>query len=114
VPFRRCGQPEKAKGRPPLRELALSSDVSKIRIGIQITTNHNFRSVRTCALSPAFLYPSSVRPSYELSWSHPNASSFLNTFVSSVAGSPDGPCPLSSLEDFSSVDLDISSDRSKR
>jgi hypothetical protein len=30
--------PTKRKGKPPLRELALSSDIQKIRIGIQITT----------------------------------------------------------------------------
>jgi hypothetical protein len=39
---------QKAKGQAPLRELAPSSDSSKIWLGFQITTQCNFSMVRNC------------------------------------------------------------------
>lgn len=39
---------KKAKGRTLFRDFALSSDVSKIRLGFQVTTRFNFGMVRSC------------------------------------------------------------------
>jgi hypothetical protein len=48
---------QKAKGRLPLREIAVSSDFSEILIGIQITADCNSRIFRCFELAPsAFVF----------------------------------------------------------
>ncbi|HEY1498095.1 MAG TPA: hypothetical protein VGF88_00825, partial [Acidobacteriaceae bacterium] len=69
----------KAKGRTPLRVLALSIRCSE---DPDRHPDHNglpFQSGKVLQASrPRSPYPPSSRPSYELSWFHPIASSFLN------------------------------------
>jgi hypothetical protein len=91
----------KAKGRTPLRVLALS-----IRYFEDLARHpdHNVLQLQCGkglqASRPRFLYPPSSLPLHELSQFHPNASSFLNALLSSVAGSPDDPSSLSSIGRF--------------
>jgi hypothetical protein len=54
------GNCSKAKGQAPLRELAPSSDLSKIWLGFQITTHCHFSMVRNCQLSLASPIPSVI------------------------------------------------------
>jgi hypothetical protein len=84
--------PEKAKGRTPLRVLALS--IRSFEDPDRHPDHNDLRfqfSKELLALRPRVLYPPSSLPSYEPSQFHPSASSFLNTLLSSVAGSPDFP-----------------------
>lgn len=97
---------KKRRGDFPCGISPLLSDFSKIWFGLQITTTLSPRT----GSGPANL---AARPSFTLCGSL-RCKSFLGSIQSfrlpvrlarPVAGSPDGPCPLSPLEDLSSVDL---------
>ena len=97
----------KAKGQAPLRELAPSSDLSKIWLGIQITTHCHFSMVRSASFRLRFLYPPSSHPLHELSRFPSACIQFPECLRDTVAGSQDGSSSTLLLEDLSSVVLNV-------
>ncbi len=86
----------KAKGRDLLRDIALSYPIFEDPVR---RPDHNPvipESFGTCEREPAFPCSSVTTRVVRAFLVYPPAFSFLSAFVSSVAGSRDIPCPLSS------------------
>jgi hypothetical protein len=100
-------QAKKRKGKPPLRELALSSDIQRSGSASRSQRLKIPVWYRAASLAAARPVPSVIALVAQAFLVPSHCIQFPDCLVSTVAGSPDDPRPLSSLEDFSSVDLDI-------